>query len=158
MNGCCYCKRNEDGVYEKETSFQIEGLLVIRLHRHIKKVKRENLWPWQDMFIFRLWAAQKKTRSLPFPFEKESQFWLLSTHQKRVKIVEVIHDVLEQDTMDPIVQKVLSIFYITCSIYWHSNHFMSILCLSLYFRAKELGTFLGLKRSFRKRLFFLSSP
>ena len=154
MNGCCYCKRNEDGVYEKETSFQIEGLLVIRLHHHIKKVKRENLWPWQDMFIFRLWAAQKKTRSLPFPFEEESQFWLLSTHQKRVKIVEVIHDVLEQDTMDPIVQKVLSIFLL------HLLHLLTFQSLHVHtlFRAKELRTFLGLKRSFRKRLFFLSSP
>ena len=156
MNGCCYCKRNEDGVYEKETSFQIEGLLVIRLHRHIKKVKRENLWPWQDMFIFRLWAAQKKTRSLPFPFEKESQFWLLSTHQKRVKIVEVIHDVLEQDTMDPIVQKVLSIFLL------HLLHLLTFQSLHVHTlfkcKFKELRTFLGLKRSFRKRLFFLSSP
>ena len=129
MNGCCYCKRNEDGVYEKETSFQIEGLLVIRLHRHIKKVKRENLWPWQDMFIFRLWAAQKKTRSLPFPFEEESQFWLLSTHQKRVKIVEVIHDVLEQDTMDPIVQKVLSIFLLHLL---HLLTFQSLLVHTLF--------------------------
>ena len=103
---------------------------------------------------FPVMSSSEKTRSLPFPFEKESQFWLLSTHQKRVKIVEVIHDVLEQDTMDPIVQKVLSIFYITCSIYWHSNHFMSILC----FAPKNLELFLGLKRSFRKSLFFLSSP
>ena len=84
------------------------GLLLIRLH-HQEGEERKPVTLTRYVY-FPVMSSSEKTRSLPFPFEKESQFWLLSTHQKRVKIVKVIHDVLEQDTMDPIVQKVLSIF------------------------------------------------
>ena len=108
------------------------GLLLIRLH-HQEGEERKPVTLTRYVY-FPVMSSLDKKRGLPcFPFwGEESQFWLLSTHQKRMKIVEVIHIV-------PKAAKKVWNF-----IYWNFNN-LSIIHFSLYqslnFCAKEHRTF-----------------